>query len=137
MLRTDGERKAQLLKQAEKDRRMMQKQYSEMQLRLDSANARLVQLTDENNNLKKVSDDAEKARLKTQNDVLQQLCRSLRQQLKDVKAEAQNPSTVTEGSVVSAEPPCQNEDKVPNNKLMGQNETSTADQAVDGSESAQ
>ena len=136
MLRTDGERKAQLLKQAEKDRRLMHKQHTDMQHRLDQSNARLVQLTEENNHLKKTSDEAEKARLKTQNDVLQQLCRSLRQELKAVKPGAHTPSTATEGSEVSTETPGQSEDKVPNDKLNGQNETLTADQAVDGSESA-
>ena len=89
MLRTDGERKQQLLKQADKDRRSLNKQHPEMHLRLDQANARLVQLTDENNGLKKGSEDPEKARLRAQNDRLQALCRSLRQESKGAKPEAE------------------------------------------------
>ena len=89
MLRTDGERKQQLLKQADRDRRSLNKQHQEMQLRLDQANARLVQLTDENNGLKKGSEDPEKARLRAQNDRLQALCRSLRQESKGPKPEAE------------------------------------------------
>ena len=89
MLRTDGERKQQLLKQADKDRRSLNKQHQEMQLRLDQANARLVQLTDENNGLKKGSEDPEKARLRAQNDRLQALCRSLRQESKGPKPDTE------------------------------------------------
>ncbi len=84
MLRQDGERKAQQLKQAEKDRRIMNKQHQEVQQRLEQSNARLVQLMEENTNLKK-TDTPEKARLKSQNEMLQSLCRTLRDEVKQLK----------------------------------------------------
>jgi hypothetical protein len=84
MLRQDGERKAQQLKQAEKDRRIMNKQHQEVQQRLEQSNARLVQLMEENTNLKK-TDTSEKARLKSQNEMLQSLCRTLRDEVKQLK----------------------------------------------------
>lgn len=84
MLRQDGERKAQQLKQAEKDRRIMNKQHQELQQRLEQSNARLVQLMEENTNLKK-TDTSDKGRLKSQNEMLQSLCRTLRNEVKQLK----------------------------------------------------
>ncbi len=86
MLRQDGERKAQQLKQAERDRRITNKQHQEVQQRLEQSNARLVQLMEENTNLKK-TDSPEKARLKSQNEMLQSLCRTLRAEVKQLKTE--------------------------------------------------
>lgn len=84
MLRQDGERKAQQLKKSERDRRIMNKQHQEVQQRLEQSNARLVQLMEENTNLKK-TDTSEKARLKAQNEMLQSLCRTLRDEVKHLK----------------------------------------------------
>ena len=84
MLRQDGERKAQQLKKSERDRRIMNKQHQEVQQRLEQSNARLVQLLEENTNLKK-TDTSEKARLKAQNEMLQSLCRTLRDEVKHLK----------------------------------------------------
>ena len=91
MLRQDGERKAQQLKQAEKDRRIMNKQHQEVQQRLEQSNARLVQLMEENINLKK-TDTSDKARLKSQNEMLQSLCRTLRDEVKQLKTGTANGS---------------------------------------------
>ena len=103
MLRQDGDRKAQQLKQAEKDRRIMNKQHQEVQQRLEQANARLVQLMEANTNFKR-SDSGEKARLRLQNEKLQSLCRTLRDEVKDLKAEAA-PRSPSAASVDSASSP--------------------------------
>ncbi len=93
MLRQDGERKAQLLKQADKDKRSLNKQYQDVQYRLEQSNASLVQLMEENTNLKK-SESSEKMRLKAQNEKLQGLCRVLRK----TETAAVSPSAAADGS---------------------------------------
>lgn len=98
MLRQDGERKVQLLKQADKDKRSMNKQHQDALLRLEQANAHLAQLMDENSALKK-SDNTEKIRLKAQNEKLQGLCRFLRQG--KTESGATSPSAADNGLVLS------------------------------------
>ena len=99
MLRQDGERKAQQLKQADKDKRSMNKQHQDVLARLQQANSRLVQLMDENSILKK-SDTTDKTRLKSQNEKLQSLCRVLQQEVKALKV-ATPSSTAVDGASCS------------------------------------
>ena len=77
MLRQDGERKNQAIKQAEKEKKALNRQLYELNGRYEQASAGLVQLTQEMANLKK-QDSSEKARLKAQKEKLENLCRALR-----------------------------------------------------------
>ena len=82
MLRQDGERKAQSLKQADRDKRTLTKHLQEMQAKYDESCSKLYQLGQEMNAFK-ARDDPEKVRLKAQNEKLQGLCRLLRSEKKD------------------------------------------------------
>lgn len=82
MLRQDGERKAQSLKQADRDKRALTKHLQEMQTKYDEACSKLYQLGQEMTVLK-ARDDPEKVRLRAQNEKLQGLCRLLRSESKD------------------------------------------------------
>lgn len=77
MLRQDGERKNHAIKQAEKEKKALNRQLYELNGRYEQASAGLVQLTQEMANLKK-QDSSEKARLKAQKEKLENLCRALR-----------------------------------------------------------
>ena len=77
MLRQDGERKNQAIKQAEKDKKALSRQLAELRARYEQASAGLVQLTQETASLKQ-SDTSEKTRLKAQKEKLENLCRVLR-----------------------------------------------------------
>ena len=83
MLRQDGERKAQLLKQADRDKRALTKHAQDMQTKYDESCAKLYQVGQDMNALK-AKEDPEKVRLRAQNEKLQSLCRLLRQEKKDV-----------------------------------------------------
>ncbi|KAL3139944.1 hypothetical protein ABBQ38_004233 [Trebouxia sp. C0009 RCD-2024] len=85
MLRQDGDRKALSLKQADREKRALAKQLQEMEARSDKASAKLV-LTGREMDALRSKEDAEKTRLRAQNDKLQALCRLLRQEQKDPAA---------------------------------------------------
>lgn len=85
MLRQDGDRKALSLKQADRDKRALTKQLQEMEARSDKASAKLL-LTAREMDALRSKEDAEKTRLRAQNDKLQALCRLLRQEQKDPAA---------------------------------------------------
>lgn len=97
MLRQDGDRKNHAIKQAEKDKKALQKQLREICSRYEQASAGLVQLTQETASFKK-QQSSEKARLKAQKDKLEDLCRVLRTENTQLKQSQSAASATAAGT---------------------------------------